>query len=482
MIISKKNEVYLTLSDLSSSQNQELTDFFTFEVPNAKFMPMVRNRMWDGKIRLFSPGTGQIYVGLLQYIIEYCKNNNVKYTIEEGVEDGRNVMGTVVRGFVKSLKPKSKGKSLKIRDYQIQAMQHAISRNRALLVSPTASGKSLIIYALVRYYQMAGHRTLILVPTTSLVEQMYSDFQDYGWSPGTYCQRIYQGHDKKVTKDVVISTWQSIYKMPKKYFEQFGCVIGDEAHLFKAKSLTGIMTKLHLCKYRFGLTGTLDGTETHRLVLEGLFGAAEKIVSTKELIDKKTLANLKIKCITLKHLEKRERMDYVEELNYIVSNDARNKFIMDLCSTISGNTLCLFQLVEKHGKILYDGMKEKENVYFVYGGTDTEQREKIRGLVEGHNKSTTIASYGTFSTGINIRNIHNIVLASPSKSKIRVLQSIGRGLRRSASKSTVLVYDIADDISYRGRRNFTLNHFLERLNIYNEEQFHYEISKVKLNE
>ena len=443
-------------------------------------MPMVRNRMWDGKIRLFSPATGEIYVGLLPYIIEFCKNNNVKYIIEEGVEDVRNIVDTVVRGFIKSLKPKSGGKSLKIRDYQIEAVRLAISRNRALLVSPTASGKSLIIYTLVRYYQLAGHRTLILVPTTSLVEQMYSDFQDYGWSPGTYCQKVYQGYTTKITKDVVISTWQSVYKMPKKYFEQFGCVIGDEAHLFKAKSLTGIMTKLHQCKYRFGLTGTLDGSQTHQLVLEGLFGAAEKVVSTKELIDKKTLANLKIKCITLKHPEKRERMTYAEELDYLVSKESRNNFILELCNNITGNTLCLFQLVEKHGKILYDGMKEKENVYFVYGGTDTEQREKIRGLVEGHSKSTTIASYGTFSTGINIRNINNIVLASPSKSKIRVLQSIGRGLRTSSTKDSILIFDISDDVSYRGQRNFTLNHFLERLNIYNEEQFNYEISKVKL--
>ena len=480
MHISKKNEVYLTLSDLTQAQNQELADFFTFEVPNAKFMPMVRKRMWDGKIRLFSPANGEIYVGLLPYIKEYCKSKNVKYTIEEGVEDERDVMGTVVRGFIRSLRPRSKGKSIKVRDYQIEAVRMAISRNRTLILSPTASGKSLIIYALVRYYQMAGHRTLILVPTTSLVEQMYTDFEDYGWSSGTYCQKVYQGYTTKITKDVVISTWQSIYKMPKKYFEQFGCVIGDEAHFFKAKSLTSIMTKLHQCKYRFGFTGTLDGTETHRLVLEGLFGSVEQVVTTKELIDKKTLANLKIKCITLKHPEKRERMDYAEELNYIVSNDARNKFIMDLCSNISGNTLCLFQLVEKHGKILYDGMKGNENVYFVYGGTDTQQREKIRGLVEKHKNSTTIASYGTFSTGINIRNIHNIVLASPSKSKIRVLQSIGRGLRTSSTKDSILIFDIADDVSYKDRRNFTLNHFFERLNIYNEQQFNYEISKVRI--
>jgi superfamily II DNA or RNA helicase len=480
MLISKKNEVFLVVSDLDPSTRQELTEYFTFEVPGFKFMPAYRNKIWDGKIRLFSPATGEIYVGLLSYIKKFCDNNGISYIVEEGVENVRNADSKSAGGFIKSLKPKSRGKSLKIRDYQIDAVAHAVARDRALLVSPTASGKSLIIYSLVRYYHMMGLKTLILVPTTSLVEQMYSDFQDYGWSSGTYCQRIYQGYDRKVTKPVVISTWQSIYKMPKKYFENFGCVIGDEAHQFKAKSLTGIMTKLHQCKYRFGLTGTLDGTQTHQLVLEGLFGPVEKVITTKELIDKKTLADLKIKCIILKHPNIREKMNYAEEINYLVSNESRNNFILDLLRHINGNTLCLFYLVEKHGKLLFERMKDDGNVFFVYGGTETNTREEIRRIVDRSKNSTTIASYGTFSTGINIRNINNIVLASPSKSKIRVLQSIGRGLRRSEIKDSILIYDIADDISYNERRNFTLNHFTERLNIYNEEQFNYEISKVKL--
>ena len=483
MHISKKNEVYLILNNVDPSTSQELTEFFTFEVPGAKFMPMYRNRMWDGKIRLFSPATGQIYVGLLPYIKKFCKQNNIEYTIEKDVEDDRNIILSDVRNFIRSLKPKSKGKSLKIRDYQLEAVQHAISKNRCLLVSPTASGKSLIIYILVRYYHMMGLKTLILVPTTSLVEQMYSDFQDYGWSSGTYCQKIYQGYDRAVTKDVVISTWQSIYKMPKRYFESFGCVIGDEAHFFKAKSLTGIMIKLHQCKYRYGLTGTLDGTQTHQLVLEGLFGPVDTIVTTKELMDKKTLANLKIKCVVLKHPPIREKMTYAEELEYLVTNSARNKFIIDLCRNISGNTLCLFQLVEKHGKILYEEISKiakDRKVFFVYGGVDSLEREKIREIVENEKDAIIIASFGTFSTGINIRNLHNIVFASPSKSKIRVLQSIGRGLRATKSKMGVLVFDIADDISYKERRNFTLNHFSERINIYNEQQFNYKISKVNL--
>ena len=483
MRISKKNEVYLILSDLSPSESQELTSFFTFEVPGFKFMPAYRSRMWDGKIRLFSPGTGEIYVGLLEYIKGFCQRNAIDYILEEGVENERNIVCEIVRGFIKSLKPKSKGKSLKVRDYQIDAVHHGISRNRALLVSPTASGKSLVIYSLVRYYHMMGLKTLILVPTTSLVEQMYTDFEDYGWSSGTYCQKVYQGHDRKVTKDVVISTWQSLYKMPKSYFNDFGCVIGDEAHLFKAKSLTGIMTKLHLCKYRFGLTGTLDGTQTHQLVLEGLFGPVEKVVTTKELIDKKTLADLKIKCIILKHSNIRGKMDYAEELEYIVTHEGRKNFIINLLHHLRGNTLCLFQLVEKHGKPLHEAAEKiiiDRNIYFVYGGTDTNTREEIRALIENAKDSIVIASYGTFSTGINIRNIHNIVLASPSKSKIRVLQSIGRGLRNGTNKDSVLIFDIADDLTFRNQNNFTLNHFQERIQIYNTEQFDYEISKVNL--
>ena len=178
----------------------------------------------------------------------------------------------------------------------------------------------------------------------------------------------------------------------------------------------------------------------------------------------------------LKHLNIREKFSYAEELDYIVADEKRMDFVCNLLRHLNGNTLCLFQLVEKHGKIIYDRIG-KDNAFFVYGGTSTEHREEIRGLVETHTNSITIASYGTFSTGINIRNIHNIVLASPSKSKIRVLQSIGRGLRTSESKDSVLIFDIADDL---GKDNYTLRHFTERLNIYNEEQFDYEISKVKL--
>tara|TARA_Y100000768_G_scaffold347060_1_gene295071 strand:+ start:2068 stop:3519 length:1452 start_codon:yes stop_codon:yes gene_type:complete len=483
MLISKINEVYLQLK-VDDDLERELTDYFTFEVPGAKYMPHYRKKLWDGKIRLFSPHNGRIYVGLLPYIKEFCSRNSVEYIIEEGVENERNIDREGVRKFAESLRPKARGNPIEFRDYQIDAIFHAIRTNRCLLLSPTASGKSLIIYTLVRYYHLMNLKTLILVPTTSLVEQMYSDFIDYGWKD-EYIHRVYAGHDKGSKKPVVISTWQSLYKLHRPYFAQYGCIIGDEAHLFKAKSLTDIMARSADCKYRFGLTGTLDGTQTHRLVLEGLFGKVTQVTTTKELMDDETLAKLDIDCVVLKHTDEEckriRKYTYAEELNYIVSHTKRNKFIENLCKTIKGNTLVLFQLVDKHGVLLYNEInKLNKKVFFVYGGTTTETREKIRGIVENEKDSLIIASYGTFSTGINIRNINNIVFASPSKSKIRVLQSIGRGLRKMENKSSVRLFDIADNASYKSRQNFTYRHFTERLNIYKEENFNYKINKVKL--
>ena len=315
---------------------------------------------------------------------------------------------------------------------------------------------------------------------------MYSDFLDYGWLE-SYMQKIYQGHDKKVTKDVVISTWQSLYKFPKKYFEQFGCVIGDEAHTFKSKSLTSIMNKLHLCKYRFGLTGTLDDLQTHKLVLEGVFGTVNKVISTKELMEKKTLSNLKIDSLILGYGDNEckivKDLKYADEIDYIVNHKKRLNFVNKLIKPLNGNTLVLYQYVEKHGKPLHqlvsDTYKDRK-VFFVSGEVDALKREEIRAITEQSKNAIIIASYGTFSTGINIKNLHNIVFSSPSKSKIRVLQSIGRGLRLGSNKDNCKLFDLADDFTYKSKQNFTLRHFMERINIYNQEQFDYTIHRIKL--
>ena len=481
MIISKKNEVYLNIKT-EPNYARELSDFFTFEVPGARFMPSYRNKYWDGKIRLFNQMNGEIYVGLLPYIEEFAKRNELKIEYKQGVKDEGEHRTSILGGFVRRVSPKSKGKTLQIRDYQMAAFTHAVRNNRSLLLSPTASGKSLIIYLLSRWYE--SDRVLILVPTTSLVEQMYSDFLDYGYLEAKM-QKIYQGHSREITKEVTISTWQSLYKMPRSFFEQFGCILGDEVHLFKAKSLTNIMNKLHLCKYRHGFTGTLDGTQTHRLVLEGLFGNVNKVTTTKDLMDNKTLAKLKIKCLVLQYPDAdckfMKDQNYQDEVDLIIRDERRNEFIVDLTTHLKGNTLLLFQFVEKHGSVLYDTLKDlNRKVFYVHGGTDAQTRENIREITEKEKSAIIVASYGTFSTGINIRNLHNVIFSSPSKSRIRVLQSVGRGLRKGSEKSTATLYDIADDFTWKSRQNFTLRHFMERINIYNEEEFDYEIKNLKI--
>jgi superfamily II DNA or RNA helicase len=275
--------------------------------------------------------------------------------------------------------------------------------------------------------------------------------------------------------------------MPKKYFSKFDYVIGDEAHTFKAKSLTDIMIKLINCDYRIGTTGTLDGTKVNKLVLEGLFGPVKKIVSTKELIEQKHLANFSIKCMILKYPEavcKHVRgMTYPEEMDFLVSNEERNKFIRGLTASLEGNTLILYTYVEKHGKVLHELFKEKNynrKIFFVCGSTDVMDREEIRHITEKEKDAIIIASYGTFSTGINIRNLHNIIFASPTKSRIRSLQSIGRGLRLGDDKEQAVLYDIADDLRYKSNVNFALKHFEERIKMYNEEKFPISTKKVEI--
>jgi superfamily II DNA or RNA helicase len=371
------------------------------------------------------------------------------------------------------------------RDYQVEGVYDALRHNRKLLISPTASGKSLMIYSVVRYYVEKQQNILIVVPTTSLVEQMYKDFADYGWDVGSYCHKIYAGKERETDSQVIITTWQSIYKLPKQYFARFNVVVGDEAHQFKSKSLISIMTKLCDAKYRFGFTGTLDGSQTHKWVLEGLFGPSYKIINTDELMKKGHLAKLDIKILLLKHPPNRFEI-FEDEVQYIINHTKRNNFIKNLTLDLKGNTLVLFSRVEGHGQPLYDlinnGKIDDRHVFFIHGGVETEEREKVREITEKENNAIIVASYGTFSTGINIRNLHNVVFASPSKSRIRNLQSIGRVLRKGENKVKATLYDIADDISYKSRKNYTLNHLIERIKIYNEENFNYDIINVTLKE
>jgi superfamily II DNA or RNA helicase len=482
LIISKSNEVYLKI-ECEPHIEYELRDHFKFEVPNAKFMPQYRGRNWNGEIHLFDMRTKQLYIGLLDRLISFCKNYGYNYKFVENkfyglpFEVNEEITLEGVKGYMQSICSHSP------RDYQIDGVCDALKHNRRLLISPTASGKSLMIYSLVRYYVSKHEKILLVVPTTSLVEQMYKDFQDYGWDAESYCHRIYSGREKTNEHPVTITTWQSVYKLERSFFEDYGVIIGDEAHLFKSKSLIEIMTKLHHAKYRFGFTGTLDGTQTHKWVLEGLFGPSYKVTRTAELMEKGHVSKLDIRCLVLKHTPQTFET-YEDEVQFIISHEKRNNFIKNLALDLKGNTLILFSRVESHGLPLYElinkNKKENRKVFFVHGGIDTEEREQVREITEREDDAIIVASYGVFSTGINIRNLHNVIFASPSKSRVRNLQSIGRVLRKGKNKTKAMLYDISDDCTHKSRKNYTLNHLIERIKIYNEENFNYEIITINL--
>ena len=482
LVISKSNEVFLKV-DTEPHIEYELRDHFTFEVEGAKFMPQYRNKNWNGEIHLFDMRNKRIYVGLLDKIVEFCKRHDYTYKFVDNeyygtpfeVNEGISYQG--VKDYMQSIC------NHQPRKYQVQGVYDALRHNRKLLISPTASGKSLMIYALVRYYVEKEQKILLVVPTTSLVEQMYKDFFDYGWDAESYCHRIYSGKEKTNEYPVTITTWQSVYKLPRSFFEDYNVVIGDEAHLFKSKSLISIMTKLHHAKYRFGFTGTLDGTQTHKWVLEGLFGPSYKVTKTEELMRQGYLSQLDIQCIVLKHSPQNFNT-YQDEIEYLITHEQRNKFIKNLTLDLKGNTLVLFSRVEAHGAVLYDLINISKTgdrkVFFIHGGVDTEERELVRKITENEKNAIIVASYGTFSTGINIKRLHNIIFASPSKSRIRNLQSIGRVLRKGANKVKATLYDISDDCTKNSRKNYTLNHLIERIKIYNEENFNYEIITIQL--
>lgn len=489
--IEKLNEVHLRFFCDDMGVEAEFVDYFTYEYPGAKFTPKFKARLWDGKVRLADPIRKTIYVGLFDYIVRFAEIRGYQLELADNVVSTTDIPYEDIEDFANDLNLCARGEPIDIRDYQMDAVYTGITDNRTVLLSPTGSGKSLIIYTLCRWHLEQGRKIIIVVPTTSLVEQMYSDFEDYssqnGWSVKQHCQKLYSGFPKHFERDILFTTWQSAYTMPKPWFQQFDCIIGDEAHQFKAKSLTTIMERMPNCAYRIGTTGSLDDKKVNRLVLEGIFGKIHRVATTKKLQAEGRLAQLKVKALLLKYPDDvrkaNAKMDYQTEIDFLVRNEKRNKFIRNLALNCQGNTLLLFQFVEKHGDVLYNMIKEKAGdrpVYFIHGGADVEYREQVRKLLADQDNAIVVASFGTTSTGINIPSIENIIFASPSKSIIRNLQSIGRGLRLNTGKTHCNLFDITDDLHWKSWKNHTLRHGAERYKLYASEEFPVKLVEVDL--
>lgn len=503
------NDVYMKIDTSDYGIMQEIHDYFTFKVPNYQFHPKYKLKIWDGNIRLFNTRNGLLYAGLKEQMIEFARSRDYKIVIDK-IMSPDLIMNTqdVFDYIKKDLNPhiiEKKTKSIveiTPYDYQVQAVKTVLENERRLLLAATSSGKSLIIYTLARlftdkrqFFEESGNKkVLIVVPTTSLVEQMHSDFDEYAikddkWFSENEVHKIYQGMDKNTKKEIIVSTWQSIYKMPKDYFNQFGMVIVDEAHTAKADCIKGIMEKLVSCPLKIGMTGTLDGTTTNKLVLEGLFGRVERIVTAKEMMDDGQASQLEIFGLVLNWAERNrqelKKAKFQDEIDWLYSSEKRNTFIANLALKQKQNTLVLFNYVEKHGvplhKLICDKNTDKNRkIYFISRKTPVIERERIRKEVESEDNAIIVASYGTFSTGINIKRIMNIIFASSYKAQIKVLQSIGRGLRKADDKEKITLYDITDDLCVGSKKNYTLLHFFERIKIYDKEQFKYKLIKIDI--
>lgn len=505
------DEVYYRV-ECDDGINMELYEFMTFAAPNHQFHPLFKKGRWDGKIKLLNMKSRKVYRGLEVTIRKFCEERG--YTLEVPTDSKNNVSPESIEKWInESLRPTDEnGERLIPRAYQLKAIYEIIRNKRRIILSPTGSGKSLIAYCATRFLSLApdmkGKRVLIIVPTIGLVNQMYNDFKEYsqenGWDVEKNVHKIFSGQEKVAKQKVFISTWQSIYEFGPAYFKQFGAIICDEVHTAEADSIKGIMERSSEASYRVGMTGTLKDALTHKLVLKGLFGAAVRVETTKAMQDRGELADLDIHMMILKHTDedakalhnKKAEIDaqkwlkskatrkYFAEMEFLCQHQKRNLLIRNLTLKQTGNTLVLFQYVEKHGFILRDLVEQAaaadRKVFFVYQGTSAKQREEIRKIVSKEKDAIIIASYGTFSTGVNIKNIGSIIFASPSKSKIRILQSIGRGLRVTKDKTHLHLFDISDDLTFRGVENSTIKHLEKRLDIYTREQFKYKLYKLEL--
>ena len=461
----------------------ELQESFSFDVEGASFSPAYRKKYWDGKIRLVSTATKTMPAGLVYQLCKWLDRHGYVWNFKDNpyygtpYEIDERVFEEGVELFMNKIS------HIKPRQYQVETVFHALKEYRKTIVSPTGSGKSLMIYAIARYLKSIDKRTIIVVPSKSLVEQLTKDFDDYGWDTDENVHKIYQGHSLETDKPVTITTWQSVYGMEKKWFRQFDAVIGDECHNFKAKSLQGIMKKMPDAKWRYGFTGTLDGKNVHKLILEGHFGPVYKTTTSSDLMEKGFLAKLKVEIIQLKHAPYTFK-DYNEEIETIGNMYQRNRFICNLAANLEGNVLVLFGRVDGHGKPMYEMMNQLSDrpIHLIYGDTHVKVREEVRAISETSSNNIILGSYGTMSTGVNIKNLHHVIFASPSKSRIRVLQSIGRGLRKAKGKNSAMLYDIADDFrKEHGKNNFTLNHLAERMRYYVDENFEYRVTTFPLN-
>lgn len=475
--INQYNNTYLQIKT-SRAIEQELGDYYSFDVPNAAIIARKKKMKWDGKIKLFQSKQKMLPFGLLENLIKFCEDR--KYSYQLNATHRFECSEVELREFIAELQFPN---HIEARDYQFETILSCIRRKRLLVLSPTASGKSYMIYVLAHFYAQYS-KTLIIVPQVNLVNQMESDFLEYN-CPENLIGSIKSGNDK-VSSPITISTWQSLNQIDPKFLNEFDCVIVDEAHGANANVLKNIVMQSNAA-HKFGFTGTITDSVCNKMMLEGTFGPVFKITSTYKLIQQGVVADPLIKVLVLNYPEDLRKLfhkhvkTYADESRFLAELGSRNRFIVNLAMSLKGNTVILTRLIDTHAKKLYEMLKERgANPYIIIGEVDDEEREEVRQELRGVDNAIIVAGYQAFGTGTNIPNINNLILASSTKSKVRNLQGIGRALRTTSVKKTAEIFDIADNLEYRSRKNFTIEHLNDRITNYANEQFKFKIHNIEI--
>jgi superfamily II DNA or RNA helicase len=498
--IEKINEVKLKIY-CSKSQARELRDYLSCYIPNRWFYPKVRAGIWSGKIYFFDARTYTLPTGLLPNFHSFCieKGYDYKFRFDKS-ELFENIKKEDIEKFSAKLLEKaytSEGEKIDLRDYQLEAIHKSIRNKRGVLESATASGKSLILYVFVRLLlaHNPDRKFILVVPTINLVSQMYSDFKSYGWEDlDQYVTRMCTGYKPDFDKSILITTWQSIYKKRQSFFEKFNVLLIDECHLAKSYSIKSISEKCINADFRIGTTGTLPTEESDRYNIFGYLGNLIYRVMYNKLIDDGILSKIKIVNLILKYPEKmvikNKNRGYPEEKETVHTYAKRNDIIRMIFDNMNDgdNTLILCENIkhlEDIHEYLNDMLPEKYLIENIHGKIKAKEREIIRLAMEKEKNMVLIGSYGTMSTGVNIKKIHNIIFASSYKSKIKVLQSIGRGLRTHKSKKTLILYDLIDDLTWVKRTgrlgcNHIYKHYLDRIKYYKEQRFKCYTKEINL--
>lgn len=499
--VKKLNECYMHV-DCEKSVYYELSDYFSFYVPGYQFMPKYKNKMWDGKVRLLN-SNGTLYNGLLPHLQHFCDQRDYELDVDEAfnliVEEK-----PVLEEYISNLDIyNEQAKPITPYPEQIQAFVESLHKGKKTILSPTATGKSLIIYCICHYLinkQLDHNRQLlVIVPTTNLVSQLKENFGEYSLKDEKFdteelVHRIPQDKNKHSEKQILISTWQSLYKMPRSYFQKFDAIIGDECHEYEAKSIKGILEKSTEAFFRIGLTGTLRDSKTNKLQIEGSFGPSIQVTTLKEAIEKGRTSEINIQFCHLKYNRESHKavskMTYHKEIEYLFDHENRNKYIASIAlSRKQENTLILVgrikHLNELH-RLIEDGnqrFNKNYNVISVSGDSSDEERSDARRIIDSvEQKSNTIiiATFGVFQRGINMKKLDNIIFGAPSKSLVRVLQSIGRGLRKAEGKTSLTLFDLVDDVVQTKQKNYSFNHGMERHKIYQKEQLPFRVKKIEI--